>query len=106
MNGISIVVKLRVSNKLIWSRRVWDRVLSSILALAILGALGTLAYILATPRLGERFTEFYLLDLNGEEHIEIDWEDDGMDEIQIFELDPDDAEEEYIEPDSTNSGGG
>ena len=51
-------MKLSVSNKLIWSRRVWDRVLSSILALAILGALGTLGYIIATPRLGDIFTDW------------------------------------------------
>jgi len=47
-------------------RSVWNKVLSSILALAILGALGTLIYVIATPKAGERFTEFYLLGLGGE----------------------------------------
>jgi uncharacterized membrane protein len=33
--------------------------------LAIGGALGTLGYVIATPRVGERFTEFYILGLEG-----------------------------------------
>ena len=32
---------------------------------AILGAIGTLGYVIATPRFGERFTEFYILGLEG-----------------------------------------
>ncbi|MDI6815421.1 MAG: DUF1616 domain-containing protein, partial [Dehalococcoidales bacterium] len=43
----------------------WDKVLSIILVLAISVALGMLGYIIATPGVGERFTEFYLLGLNG-----------------------------------------
>lgn len=43
---------------------VWSRVMSSILALAVLGALGMLGYVVATP-IEERFTEFYLLGLTG-----------------------------------------
>ena len=39
--------------------------LSSILVLAVLGALGMLVYAVATPR-WEKFTEFYLLGLSGE----------------------------------------
>jgi len=49
-----------------WGGGVWDKMLSSILVLAILGALGTLVYTVATPKVGERFTEFYLLGLGGE----------------------------------------
>jgi len=48
-----------------WSGGVWDRALSVILALAILGALGTLGYIIASPKVGERFTEFYIEGLEG-----------------------------------------
>ena len=42
-------------------RGIWDRVLTVVLALAILGALGTLSYSLANPAIVERFTEFYIL---------------------------------------------
>ena len=43
-----------------------DKVLSIVLILVILGAMGTLGYVLATPRVGEKFTEFYILGLEGE----------------------------------------
>ncbi len=49
-----------------WGGGAWDRVLSIILALTILGALGTLGYAIANPRVGERFTEFYIKGLEGE----------------------------------------
>ncbi len=61
-----IVVRLSVSNKLGWGGSVWDKVLSSILALLILGALGMLVYTIAIPGVEETFTEFYLLGLSGE----------------------------------------
>ena len=48
-----------------WGGGVWDRMLSIILALAILGALGTLGYAIASPKVGERFTEFYIEGLEG-----------------------------------------
>jgi len=48
-----------------WGGGVWDRALSVILALAILGALGTLGYAIASPKVGERFTEFYIEGLEG-----------------------------------------
>lgn len=44
---------------------IWNRVLSVILILAVVGALGTLVHIVANPRMGEKFTEFYLLGLSG-----------------------------------------
>ena len=49
-----------------WGGNVWDRVLSIILALAVMGALGMLGYTVAVPKTGERFTEFYILGLSGE----------------------------------------
>ena len=58
-------MRTRVKNKPGWGRGVWYRVLSIILALAILGALGTLGYAIANPR-AELFTEFYILGLSGE----------------------------------------
>jgi uncharacterized membrane protein len=42
-----------------------DRVLFIILIMVILGALGTLGYTIATPQVGEKFTEFYILGLDG-----------------------------------------
>ena len=54
----------RVKNKPGWGGGVWERVLSIILALAILGALGTLGYIIVNPE-KESFTEFYILGLRG-----------------------------------------
>ncbi|MBD3293740.1 MAG: DUF1616 domain-containing protein, partial [Armatimonadia bacterium] len=42
-----------------------DRILSVALALSILFAVGTLVYVVATPRQGEQFTEFYILGPSG-----------------------------------------
>ena len=44
-----------------WGGSAWDKVLLVVLAIAILGALGTLGYVIATPKVGQQFTEFYLL---------------------------------------------
>ena len=38
---------------------------SIILVLAIVGALGVLGYAIASPKAGEKFTEFYILGLDG-----------------------------------------
>ncbi len=43
-----------------------DNILSIILIVAILGAIGTLGYVIATPKVEEKFTEFYVLGLEGE----------------------------------------
>ncbi len=43
----------------------WDKALSIILVIVILGALGTLGYAIARPKAGERFTEFYIEGLEG-----------------------------------------
>lgn len=42
-----------------------DRALSIILILSILASVGTLAYVIAVPKEGEKFTEFYLLGPSG-----------------------------------------
>lgn len=44
---------------------VWGKALSVVLVIAILGALGTLGYVIAKPKVGERFTEFYILGTEG-----------------------------------------
>jgi uncharacterized membrane protein len=43
-----------------------SRALSVVLILSILGTIGTLAYTVAFPKVGERFTEFYILGQEGE----------------------------------------
>ena len=40
---------------------VWGRALSITLVLAVLGALGMMGYAIATPKVGQKFTEFYIL---------------------------------------------
>lgn len=44
---------------------IWGRLLTVVLALVILGALGTLGYVLTNLGAGEKFTEFYILGLEG-----------------------------------------
>ena len=44
---------------------LWDRVLTITLVIVILGGLGMLGYVIATPKVGETFTEFYLLGQQG-----------------------------------------
>jgi len=45
---------------------VWGRVFVATLVIIILGSLGVLGYVIATPKEGEAFTEFYLLGEQGE----------------------------------------
>ena len=42
-----------------------DRILSVILIFSIILAVGTLAYVIVTPKVGEKFTEFYILGQDG-----------------------------------------
>ncbi len=44
---------------------IWGRALSITLVLVILGVLGGLVYIVTSAEVGERFTEFYILGLDG-----------------------------------------
>lgn len=43
----------------------FDRALTCVLVLAVLGAAGTLAYVIAAPKHVEKFSEFYLLGADG-----------------------------------------
>ena len=47
-------------------KSAWDKALSVILALAVLGALGTVGYVLVEPKMGTEFSELYILGLEGE----------------------------------------
>jgi len=49
-----------------WSGGTWDKVLSVTLVVVILSALGIIGYVIATPKVGEGFTEFYILRPEGE----------------------------------------
>ena len=53
---------MRISFK---SGRIWDTALSIVLVLAILGAVVALFYTVANPKTKEKFTEFYILGLEG-----------------------------------------
>ena len=48
-----------------WSGSRLDKGLSVILVISILGTLGVLGYVVASPKVGEKFSEFYILGLSG-----------------------------------------
>lgn len=48
-----------------WEGSTFNKTLTVILAVAILGSIGVLAYTVAAPKIGERFTEFYILGIDG-----------------------------------------
>jgi uncharacterized membrane protein len=48
-----------------WSGAALNKSLSIILLVSILGVLGTLGYVIAIPKVGERLTEFYILGPGG-----------------------------------------
>ena len=60
---LSISFKVNLSQ--LTPMRGWDKALSIILVASILGGIGTLAYGIITPKAGEKFTEFYILGLDG-----------------------------------------
>jgi len=47
------------------AQRSLDKILSAILIAVILGVTATLGYVISTPKVGEKFTEFYILGLEG-----------------------------------------
>ncbi len=59
---LSIEFRMRIQD---WGGSVWSKALSAILKLAILGVFTTVVYVIAVPKTGEPFTEFYVLGLEG-----------------------------------------
>lgn len=49
-----------------WNSTKPDRVLSIILVLVVIGILGLTGYLIANPRIGERYSEFYILGAEGD----------------------------------------
>ena len=43
----------------------WDKAVSATLIIAVLGAIGTLGYFFTAPEIEEKFTEFYILGIEG-----------------------------------------
>jgi uncharacterized membrane protein len=63
--GERFSIQFTLGRPALWRGSAWDKVLSIVLVLAILGALGTLGYVIAKPKVGEKFTEFYILGPGG-----------------------------------------
>ncbi len=47
---------------------IFNKLLSILLIVSLIAALGMIGYILASPKVGERFTEFYILGRDGTAH--------------------------------------
>lgn len=60
--GITTEINIRLPG---WEGSALNKTLTLVLAVAVVGALGTLGYVVAAPKVGEKFTEFYILGLNG-----------------------------------------
>ena len=58
--GITLQLKLPG-----WGGSVTEKVLSVALVVTIIGTIGVLGYVVAFPKTGEKFTEFYILDAAG-----------------------------------------
>jgi uncharacterized membrane protein len=49
-----------------WEGSTFNKSLAVILVVVIIGAIGVLGYTIAKPKIGEKFTEFYILGQNGQ----------------------------------------
>jgi uncharacterized membrane protein len=63
--GERFSIQLTLGRAVLWRGSAWDKVLSIVLALAVLGALGAIGYAIAKPKVGEKFTDFYILGTGG-----------------------------------------
>lgn len=48
-----------------WQGSRWDKGLSVLLAVSVVGTLAVAGYVIVKPKVGERFTEFYVLSMEG-----------------------------------------
>jgi len=60
-----VAMNININLSSLASRSKLDRILTVILIGAIITAIGTLIYVISTPKVGERFTEFYILGEEG-----------------------------------------
>jgi uncharacterized membrane protein len=60
---LTSVINLEIPG--IWQGSALNKALNVILIVVILGVVGTLIYTIAKPKVGEKFTEFYILGVNG-----------------------------------------
>ncbi len=58
-------LSLHFSPRALWNGRPVDKVLSVVLVVVILASLGTVGYVVARPKTGSQFTEFYILGPDG-----------------------------------------
>ncbi|MDD5702092.1 MAG: DUF1616 domain-containing protein [Dehalococcoidales bacterium] len=76
LSSIAMVRHARISRKIEftqgytfriqgWNGRDYNKSLTVILAICVVGVVGVLSYITVIPKNGEQFTEFYILGLNG-----------------------------------------
>ena len=61
---LTSVINVEISR--IFQGSTLNKTLNVILIVVILGAVGTLIYTIAKPKVGEKFTEFYILGINGQ----------------------------------------
>lgn len=64
-NGERFTISFNLSFRPWKGKSTLDKVLSVVLVAAILGAIGIVGYVIATPKVGEEFTEFYIVGPEG-----------------------------------------
>jgi uncharacterized membrane protein len=62
---LDIRSSLRSINRTWAMQQPFDKIISVILMISIFAAIGTLGYVVATPAIGEKYTEFYILGPDG-----------------------------------------
>ncbi len=63
VDRFSVNINIKIPS---WGETRLDRTLSIIMVMIILASIGVLAYTIASPKVGEKFSEFYVLNLDGQ----------------------------------------